>query len=172
LVNDAQGDQKIISILRDMGATIDIHEDRVHIRGPQELTGIDIDCGDIPDLGPILTVIGCFARGTTRIRNIAHLKFKESNRILFPALELIKLGADIKPVEETGEIIVKYSSPNLKGGHVSACNDHRVAMSLAVAGLRIKEPVVINGFEAVHKSYPLFVDHLKQIQADVTLEVV
>ena len=170
LTDDKQGDKQIIDILRKMGAAIEVGEDFVRIQGPQELNGIEIDCADTPDLGPILTTLGCFAKGETRIHNISHLKFKESNRILEPAGQLRSLGAEITTLEDSGEILIKYSADKLRGGVVSACNDHRIAMSLAVAGLTIKEDVVITGFEAVAKSYPSFVTHLKHLNADVSIE--
>ena len=95
LVNDKQGDRAIIDILRRMGAKILYKNNSVRVRGPFTLKGISIDCGDTPDLVPILAVLGCFAKGKTRIYNIKHLIYKESNRITGPAGELMKLKARI-----------------------------------------------------------------------------
>ncbi|MFH1903734.1 MAG: 3-phosphoshikimate 1-carboxyvinyltransferase [Candidatus Omnitrophota bacterium] len=162
LADDCQGDKKIIDILRRMGAKLDRNEDSVTIKGPFELKGIEIDCSDTPDLVPILTVLGCFATGTTRIYNIAHLIHKESNRITAPTGELMKLGAKISCTNN--EITVQHSS--LRSGRVSSCGDHRLAMALAVAGLRISGGVTITNAHCIAKSYPDFVSHMKKLHAD------
>jgi len=160
LINDKQGDRKIIDTLRKMGAKIKRLKNTVRIKGPFELRGIDIDCSDTPDLVPILTVLGCFAKGQMRICNISHLAHKESNRITAPAGELMKLGANISTTRNG--LTIKHSC--LKSGHVSSCNDHRIAMALAVAGLKIGD-VRITGFESVSKSYPNFLRDIKSIGA-------
>jgi 3-phosphoshikimate 1-carboxyvinyltransferase len=120
---------------------------------------------DIPDLVPILTVLGCFASGTTRIRNVAHLVHKESDRLAMPALELGKLGAKIA-VQSDG-LVIRHST--LHGGIVSACNDHRIAMSLAVAGLGSGQAVTIRGAGCIAKSYPGFAADMKKLHANVQL---
>jgi len=160
LIDDKQGDRKIINILNNMGARIRPIRNSVRIKGPFELKGRDIDCSDTPDLVPILAVIGCFAKGKTRIYNIAHLAHKESNRITTPAGELMKLGADISTTRDS--IIVKQSC--LKPGHISSCNDHRVAMALVIAGLRIGD-VRIRGIECISKSYPKFLRDIRSLGA-------
>ena len=158
LVDDKQGDKKIINILRKMGAKINRAHDTISIKGPFELKGINIDCGDTPDLVPILAVLGCFAKGKTRIYNISHLAHKESNRIVAPAKELMKLGADISTTKNS--IIVKQAY--LNPGHVSARGDHRIAMALVIAGLRIGD-VKIEGIECISKSYPNFFRDIKSL---------
>jgi len=163
LVEDSQGDSRIIPILRAMGAKIDRTKSSVHIKGPSRLHGIEIDGSDIPDLVPILTVLGCFASGRTRIRNVAHLVHKESNRLSKPALELGKLGARIK-VKDDGLVI---SHSELHGGVVSGCNDHRIAMSLAVAGLAAGGTVTIKGAGCIEKSYPAFVRDMQKLHANI-----
>ncbi|HAH21179.1 MAG TPA: 3-phosphoshikimate 1-carboxyvinyltransferase [Candidatus Omnitrophica bacterium] len=157
---DKQGDRKIIDILNSMGAKIRHRGDRVYINGPFELKGRDIDCSDTPDLVPILAVAACFAKGKTKIRNIGHLAHKESNRILTPVNELRKLGARI----EAGRDSVTIRESVLHPAVVSSCNDHRIAMSLAVAGLRIGGLKIRNA-EAIGKSYPDFVVDMKSLGA-------
>ncbi|MFA5143731.1 MAG: 3-phosphoshikimate 1-carboxyvinyltransferase [Candidatus Omnitrophota bacterium] len=164
LANDKQGDKKFISILDKMGAKIKRIKNTLRIKGPFELKGIDIDCSDIPDLVPILAVLGCFAKGKTRLYNIAHLAHKESNRITAPAGELMKLGADVSTTNNS--IIVKQSY--LKPGHVSSCNDHRIAMALVVAGLKIGD-VRIRGVECISKSYPDFIKDIKSLKAKIKI---
>ncbi len=160
LVNDEQGDARIIKILKLMGAKIKHEHDTVRIKGPFELRGIDINCCDTPDLVPILCVAGCFAKGVTRILGVAHLAHKESNRLTMPAQELKKLGAQIKVRADSLEIKGAF----LKGGIVSSCGDHRIAMALAVAGLKIGG-VVIKGVQCISKSYPDFVRDLNRLGA-------
>ena len=143
-----------------MGAKIKHTKNTVRIKGPFELKGINIDCSDIPDLVPILAVLGCFAKGKTKLYNIAHLAHKESNRITAPAGELMKLGANISVTKSS--IIVKHSC--LASGHVSSCDDHRIAMALVVAGLKIGD-VRIKGAECISKSYPNFLRDIKSLGA-------
>ena len=164
LVKDSQGDRQIIRILNAMGAKIKHINNEVRIKGPFELKGIDVDCRDTPDLAPILTVVACFARGKTRIFNISHLAHKESNRIQAPAGELKKLGAKITAGSDT--LVIEESA--LKPGVVSGCNDHRLAMSLAVAGLAVGG-ITISGAECINKSYPHFIADMQSLGAKFTI---
>ncbi|MEK6564835.1 MAG: 3-phosphoshikimate 1-carboxyvinyltransferase [Candidatus Omnitrophota bacterium] len=164
MVKDRQGDRKIVDILNKMGARIKHSGDRIEIRGPFELKGIDIDCSDTPDLVPILLTVSCFAKGRTRIYNIGHLAYKESNRITAPAGELRKLGARIKIGRD--KIIVQESSLRPQAV-VSSCNDHRIAMALAVLGLRTGGLIIKNS-ECINKSYPDFIRDLKALGAKFT----
>jgi 3-phosphoshikimate 1-carboxyvinyltransferase len=163
LVNDCQGDRKSLGILRAMGAKVERTNDAVRLMGPFKLVGIDIDGADTPDLVPILSVLGCFAKGTTRIRNVAHLVHKESNRLTRPAAELRKLGARISFTRD--ELVIKHA--RLHSGSVSASNDHRIAMALAVAGCAIDGGVTIRGAECISKSYPGFVSDMRKLGARI-----
>lgn len=164
LANDSQGDKRIINILRAMGARIDRSGRKVRVRGPFQLRGVSVDGSDVPDLVPILSTLACFARGTTRIYNVAHLAHKESNRLAMPAGELKKLGARIS--HSSDALIIKGS--RLHGNRVSSCGDHRIAMSMAVAGLRLKEGVTIDGAESISKSYPNFIRDMRHLGAAIT----
>lgn len=163
LAGDCQGDRRIVAILRSMGAKITGSGLDVRVKGPAKLHGVDIDGSDIPDLVPILTTLACFASGTTRIRNVAHLVHKESDRLVMPAAQLRKLGADIT-VSSDG-LVIRHSI--LHGGVVSACNDHRIAMSLVVAGLGAGQLVTIEGADCIAKSYPRFVTDMKKLHANL-----
>ena len=164
LAPDCQGDMKIIEILERMGAEIQRSGSSIRINGPFELAGGEFDCSDTPDLAPILTVLGCFARGRTRIFNASHLLYKESNRLAQPAGELKKLGADITPAGDGLEI----RQSKLSSGEVFSRGDHRVAMSLAVAGLRIKGGLKVKNAECAAKSYPGFIDDMKRLGARIS----
>ena len=162
LVEDKQGDKAIVGILEKMGAVIKRKGNSLKVRGPFELKGINIDCSDTPDLVPILAVLGCFAKGASRLYNIEHLIYKESNRIAMPALELSKLGAHIHFTRK--ELLVKQSI--LQGGVVSPHNDHRLAMALAVAALKAGG-VTIQDTRCVSKSYPMFFQDMRKLGANL-----
>lgn len=162
LVKDKQGDREIINILNKMGAKIKRVKDALKISGPFKLRGIDINCRNTPDLVPILCVLGCFAKGATRIFDIEHLAHKESNRITAPAGELRKLGARVEARKD--ELIINES--NLRPGCVSSVGDHRIAMALAVAGLKIGN-VVIRDAQCIAKSYPNFISDMKSLGAEL-----
>ncbi len=164
LVDDKQGDKKIINILEKMGAKITRNENSINIKGPFDLQGTEIDGHDIPDLVPVLTVLGTFAKGKTRIYNINHLVHKESNRITDPAGELKKLGAKID-ITANNEIII-YESILKSGKNVSSRKDHRIAMSLSLIGLKF-DNIIIEGANCISKSYPDFFNHLNQLGAKI-----
>ena len=149
-----QGDRAVLEILRNMGANIRIDKDAVTIL-PSGLHGCEIDAADCPDLVPVLSVAAAVAEGTTHIINAGRLRIKECDRLAAMHSELVKLGADI--TEEPGGLLIKGKPEGLKGGAVvDAWNDHRIAMSMAVAALACKEPVTLTGGESVSKSYPEF----------------
>ncbi len=164
LVPDSQGDMKIIDMLEAMGARIERGESSLRIRGPFELHGRDFDLSGTPDLAPVLTVLGCFASGRTRIHNASHLLYKESNRLAQPAGELRKLGAGI--TETADGLVIENSS--LSSGEVFSWGDHRVAMALAVAGLRIKGGLKVKNAECISKSYPGFIKDMRRLKADIS----
>lgn len=149
-----QGDKAIIKILSRMGAHI-TEKDGKFTAQPARLEGCRIDASDCPDLVPVLTVAGAVARGTTHIIHAGRLRLKECDRLNAMATELNALGANIK--EESEGLLITGVDGNLPGGgYIDAHNDHRVAMSLAIAALVCKEPVVLTGADSVAKSYPGF----------------
>ena len=128
---DAQGDKALIGILREMGAPIEEREDGLFIESNATLFGIEVDINDCIDVITILSVIACYASGTTKITNAGVARNKECNRIACIASELKKMGAHI---EETNDGLLIEGSP-LQGAEVMSYGDHRMALSLAVAGL-------------------------------------
>lgn len=161
-MNDTQGDKKIIYILKDMGANIDITEDGIKVRG-SNLKGMEIDMNDTPDALPIMSVVGCSAEGETILRNVPQVRVKETDRIAVMREELSKMGADIKELPDG--LIIKKSK--LKGAKVSGHGDHRVVMSLAVAGLVAKGITEIDTAEAMNITFPKFADLMKNSGAKV-----
>jgi 3-phosphoshikimate 1-carboxyvinyltransferase len=110
--------------------------------------------GDMPDVVPTLAVVAAFAEGKTVIENIAHLRIKECDRLSAVVTELTKLGVKIEE-HEAAMIIHGEGGAGLRGAVIETYEDHRMAMSMAVAGLRIPG-VQITGEECVAKSFPDF----------------
>jgi 3-phosphoshikimate 1-carboxyvinyltransferase len=145
-----QGDIHFADILRRMGCKVVWGDGWVEVRG-KELHGIEIDMNEIPDLVPTLAVTSTFAQGKTMIKNIGHLRFKESDRIRTLAQELVKMGIGV----EEGEDWIKIEGGGAHGAEIETHNDHRLAMSFATAGLGLSG-VKIKGEECVSKSFPGF----------------
>jgi len=167
--SNPQGDKEIIEILRDMGAKIEINEDKGEIVVTGNLTkyplkGKKIDVQDIPDLFPILAVIGAFAEGNTVLYNAVTLRYKESDRISIMTRELKKMG--IK-VEESEEQLIVYHSPKFKGIEVNHENDHRIAMAMTVANLYAQTSSLMKNIEIVEDSYPTFLKDFIKLGAQI-----
>jgi 3-phosphoshikimate 1-carboxyvinyltransferase len=165
LQDDKQGDREIVDILKRMGAPINKTPDGVEVSGASRLQGLDLDCGHIPDLVPILCVLGAFAEGRTTLKNIAHLRHKETDRLVGPAEELKKLGVRIQCTDSS----ITIEKSELKMGEVSARFDHRMAMSLIVAGLA-GNGVALDGALSIKKSYPRFLEDMKSLGAPIQLK--
>ena len=160
--NDSQGDKAVLEWLQQMGCKIVWQGDTLTVSGPEPgtLKGIDIDLNSAPDALPILAVTGCFASGTTRLLNVPQARIKETDRIAVMAAELSRLTADITELED-GLII--QGSGKLSGGVADGHGDHRVIMSLAVAGLCTEDPLTITGAEAASVTFPTFFNLLENI---------
>lgn len=161
-----QGDRGFIDLLARMGAQVAWRGDALAV-GRGELVAVDADLSSMPDQVPTLAAVAPFARGTTRIRNVAHLRIKESDRLRAMARELGRLGV---PVEELADGLVipgvwADAAPPSAPVEVDTWNDHRVAMSLALVGLR-RPGVVIRNPGVVVKSYPDFWRDLERLQQE------
>ena len=149
-----QGDREIVAILRRMGAEITETPEGNWLVRKSRLRATVIDATDCPDIIPVLTVAAAVAEGVTEIVNAGRLRIKESDRLAAISSQLNRLGAKVQELPEGLRI---FGQPQgLSGGCADSCNDHRIAMSLAVAALVCHEPVSIGGAEAVKKSYPQF----------------
>lgn len=153
-VTSPQGDREILNILKRMGAAISRSGNSITV-SKADLFGIEIDASQIPDLVPVISVVASVAMGKTRIYNASRLRLKESDRLRSVCDMLSSLGADIKETEDG--LIIHGINKKLTGGTVSSHNDHRIAMSAAVASLVCTGPVTVEGIEAVNKSYPSFI---------------
>ncbi len=166
-IRGAQGDKRIVDFLREFGADVRIRGETVEVAGAGRPTGIEADCGDNPDLVPILSVLGAVADGKTVLTNVPHLRFKETDRLHALATELRKLGADVG--ELPAELRLK-GVKQLKGARVSSYSDHRMAMALAVAGLVARGETIVEGAESVPVSYPGFVEDMRKLGAQLKVE--
>ncbi|MGQ9647952.1 MAG: 3-phosphoshikimate 1-carboxyvinyltransferase [Thermodesulfobacteriota bacterium] len=145
-----QGDIRFLDILERMGCKVTRGENWAEVHG-KELQGIEVDMNAMPDLVPTLAVTAAFARGMTVIRNIGHLRLKESDRIRALARELRKMGIRV----EEGDDWLKIEGGKAHGAEIETYHDHRLAMSFAIAGLAVPG-VKIKGEECVDKSFPDF----------------
>ena len=155
--NTLQGDIGFLEILERMGCRVTRGKDWVEVQGG-ELHGIEMDMNTMPDLVPTLAVTAAFASDKTVIQNIGHLRFKESDRIHAVTAELGKMGIRAKSGEDWLE--VEGGKPH--GAEIETYDDHRLAMSFAVAGLAAPG-VKIRGEECVNKSFPGFWEELQKV---------
>jgi 3-phosphoshikimate 1-carboxyvinyltransferase len=151
-------DRKILDVLKDCGADIQLSSDVVVLR-KRELKAFDIDVTDCPDLMPPLSVLACSCGGTSRIRGVDRLRYKESDRSSALEKELSKMGIFTQIVDGTMEI----QGGAIQGGPTESYGDHRIAMALSILALNAKKPITVEGTECVNKSYPAFFEDLASI---------
>jgi len=162
--NDSQGDKQVVNILREMGASVNIREKSIKIKG-EKLRGGGFDLNSIPDSLPALSVAGCFAEGETRLINVPQARLKETDRISVMCEELRKMGADIEEMEDG--LIIRRSP--LKGARVRGHGDHRVVMSLTIAGLMAYGETEIDTAEAVSITFPNFLNLIETLGAEIEI---
>ncbi|MDR3623684.1 MAG: 3-phosphoshikimate 1-carboxyvinyltransferase [Chlamydiales bacterium] len=165
-MSDVQGDKELINVFIRMGANIVVDEKNkvLHVKKGDKLSGITVDVNDFIDGITILAVVACFAEGVTHITNAKVARDKECDRIHAIATELKKMGAHIFE-EEDG---LKIAESTLKGSsHLHSYNDHRMVMSLAVAGMGAESESKISPIECVAKTYPSFCESFKAIHANI-----
>lgn len=153
-----QGDRAMLAILRDMGCRVEVEAESVTVY-PSALRGIDVDMGACPDLVPTVAALAAFATGETTVRNVAHLRIKESDRIAAPAGELAKVGVRITEREDGLTVAGLGRPPLLPQGEqaprFSSHGDHRMAMSLALLELHGGR-IDLDDPACVSKSFPHF----------------
>ncbi len=146
-----QGDIRFLDILQKMGCHVQSETTHVTVSGGP-LCGIDADMNTMPDMVPTLAAIALFAKGRTVIRNVAHLRYKESDRLKAVAREWNRLGGHI---HELPDGLIIQSDRKLHGTKVDTHDDHRLAMALAVVGLNVPG-LIIKNKGCVNKSFPRF----------------
>jgi len=155
-----QGDIEFCNCLEQMGCEIQYGADYIRVQGG-DLIGIDIDMNAISDTVLTLAVVSLFAHGPTTIRNVRHIRDKETDRITDLARELRRLGATVEEFDDGMTI----TPSQYQGAHIKTYDDHRMAMSFAIAGLRIPD-VVICDPECCNKTYPNFLADLTALIND------
>ncbi|MFW9881672.1 MAG: 3-phosphoshikimate 1-carboxyvinyltransferase [Candidatus Thorarchaeota archaeon] len=164
-----QGDKKIIEILNKMDANIKINEDKNQVIIKKtlinnQLKGFQIDCRDIPDLFPVLSVVGAFAQGKTILYNASNLRLKETDRISIMARELGKMG--VKTIKEDDKLTI-FQCSTIKGTIINHDNDHRIGMACSIAALYADSSSKIQNVEIINDSYPSFFEDLKELGAQI-----
>lgn len=155
--NSLQGDASFIDILRDMGCRTRKSKDWLEVVGGK-LRGVDVDLNDTPDVVQTLAVVAVFAEGKTRIRNVKNLRYKETDRITALVNELKKIGVEVSEYEDGIEINPSTPHP----AEISTYNDHRMAMSFALIGLRTRG-IKIKNPECVDKTFPDFFERMGKL---------
>lgn len=159
-----QGDVGFADVLHQMGAGLAFGKDFITIIAPPPetpLRGIDIDLNHMPDMAQTLAIVALFARGPTTIRNVGNLRVKETDRIEALRVELTKLGATVE-IEGDDIFIEPPANGQIKPAAIDTYNDHRMAMSFAVAGLR-SAGITINDPSCVDKTFPEFFEYLQRL---------
>lgn len=160
-----QGDRVILDILKQCGAKFERSGSHVTFHRSL-LKAVEIDLADCPDLGPVLIALGCFCSGTTIIHNAGRLRIKECDRIAAMQEELAKMGGTVKA---DGDILtIEGCALHKPTAPLNGHNDHRIVMAMAVAALAAGQPAVIEGANAVNKSWPDFFEVIKGLGAHVT----
>jgi cyclohexanecarboxylate-CoA ligase len=157
-----------MEIVREMGLpmTYDANARAVRVKHDGvELRGVRVDCRDIPDMLPILTTLGTFAKGETVLENIRHVRLKESDRVA-AMLQLNRMGGRIELHDDR---LVAHGISKLFGAHLSSFNDHRILMSLAVAASRAEGQSTLTYPNAYRISYPRFLDAMRSIGVPMSI---
>lgn len=156
--NSVQGDRAIFDIIDNM----------IKINGTY--SGFETDASNIPDLVPVLTVLAAFAEGKSHIRGCERLRIKESDRLVSISTVLNSLGAKVSILE--GDILEIEGVKEISGGVCSSFNDHRIAMSLAIASQKCTSPLTITGAECVAKSYPTFFEDFRSLGGEYDVIII
>lgn len=149
--DSSQGDVHFSGVLESMGCSIKNESDGVAVAGSDRLKAVEMDMGDMPDMVPTLAVVAAFAQGTSVIRNVSHLKSKESDRLTSVVNELVKMGITADCSDD--ELVITGGQP--RAAEIETYGDHRMAMSFAVAGLKAPG-TIIRDERCVEKSFPNF----------------
>lgn len=163
-LDDIQGDKELIFLLQEMGAhfVIDSKNKTLQVKKSGVLGGCKADINNYIDALPILAVIGCFAEGETHIFNAKVAKQKECDRITGIATELQKMGAKLIATDDG----LKIRKSDLKGTGVHSYQDHRMAMSLAIAGLGAEGETIVSPVDCVAKTFPSFLNDFQLMGAN------
>ena len=158
--NSKQGDINFLKALEKMGIKVVYENDGITVIGADKPKGITINMRNFSDTFMTLSAIACFADGDTYISGLKHTRGQESDRISAMEEGLKKLGVYVETTEDS--ILISPSRSNIKSGEVKSHNDHRIAMSLALLGLKY-ENIIISGSEAVNKTCPDYFERMANL---------
>ena len=156
-----QGDTRFAECLGRMGCVVRTTGDSITVTGAP-LRAIDVDMNDISDTVQTLSVVALFAGGTTEIRNVAHIRHKETDRLAALATELAKLGAGVVETDDG----LRITPGELHGAEIETYRDHRMAMSLSLAGLRVPGVRILDP-GCTQKTYPEYFTDLERLTTGV-----
>ena len=160
-----QPDFSILELLQRFGAGVALEENEITV-SPAPLSGITADVSEMPDLVPILAVLGACAQGHTQLTNAKRLRLKESDRLKTTTAMLRAFGVRIKELEDA--LIITGDGTPLRGGAViDCCNDHRIAMAAAIAASKATGETTLLGASCVEKSHPAFFEEFQMLGGNV-----
>lgn len=165
-IDSAQGDRRIVALLREFGAQVLQSGSSVTVK-KSPMKAISIDASQIPDLVPILAVCASFAEGSTRIFNAERLRIKESDRLKTTAALINSLGGK---AEETPDGLLITGVSKLHGSNVDGCNDHRIVMSAATCAAGLDGEITCTDALSINKSYPAFYEDYHLIGGKAALQ--
>ena len=146
-----------MAVLERMGCKVAYDAGGIAVTGGP-LRGVDVDMGHMPDVVPTLAVVASFAQGVTTIRNVGHLRAKECDRLVAVSSELAKMGIETHTTAK--DLHITGGRPH--GATIETYDDHRMAMSFAVAGLKVPG-VTIKDPGCVGKSFPTYWEVFEQL---------
>ncbi len=155
-----QGDIGFLDVLQQMGCTVTESDNSITVHRPSSIVGIDIDMRDISDTAQTLAAVAPFASSPTRIRGIASARVKETDRVSATCTELKRLGVQ---VEEHEDGMTIYPCQTFKPANIQTYNDHRMAMSFSLIGLRF-DGVTIENPSCVSKTFPNYFEVLETLR--------
>ena len=158
-----QGDELFIDILEKMGVIVTLQNNIISLKTPAKLDGGKFDLGNTPDLLPPLAILILKSQNPIWIYNVAHARFKETDRIEIIAREIKKIGVR---VEEKDDGIILYPPENITSAQLDSENDHRLFMAFCICGMYIGGCEVTNP-ESVEVSYPNFISDLTKIGGNI-----
>ena len=153
-----QGDVQFADVLKKMGCHVDRGKDWIEVSG-RALHGIDIDMGDMPDVAQTLAAVAVYVKGKTRVRNVKNMRIKETDRIAAVAKELRKMGISVTEYEDGFEIEPSMPKP----AEIETYDDHRMAMSFALIGLK-SDGIFIKNPECVSKTFPDYFQLIEKLR--------
>ena len=162
----AQGDTAIVGIVEEMGGDVVWNRETGTLTARSStLAGTTVDVSDTPDLLPTVATLGAVAEGTTRIENAEHVRYKETDRVAAMAESLKRMGASVEETQDS--LTIHGGKTDLRGATVDGRRDHRIIMSLAVAGLVADGETTVTEADHVDVSFPGFFEVLSGLGASL-----